>query len=249
MRRILYFSLFFPLFSYAISHSEVKWDNDKPIEVKAYNSRKVFGLAEVEVVSLVDSIRIENVRLNQGECKLDSYALVPPVTLSRNQNATFEAYSCNLKEVEIQTNLGTWINNQFTPNQAGDYDISEYCEECEDDLNAWINNQLEEDYSLYQSFYIDGRTIDLLKSPAYGMSCPNGQFVFRENGNLTEPFGTCSEELHIQQKSNKIVVTMSGYQYVDAGSDVAEIKAAEKVSEQIWQYTYGNQKLEEKQLR
>lgn len=240
MRRIFYFFL---LLSCGTSYAESHW-NASPIKVEIYDSRKVFGLVEVEVVSLIDNILIENVSLNQGECELDRFAQVPPITLTNNQKATFEAYTCFLEElgegkVEIQTNLGTWINNQFTPiatENTFEEESDEFYGDGED--------------TLFQSFEINGKSIQLLHNNGLGSSCPGGtfQFVDIENNYFSESFGTCTEDVDVRQKGDKIIVTMRGFQNINDYYNEEEIKDAEKASEEIWQYIYHNQQLEQKQL-
>lgn len=88
----------------------------------------------------------------------------------------------------------------------------------------------------------------MLNYSELGISCPGGVFAFRHSLGETASFGTCSETIDVRQRGDKIIVTMSGYQYASLWDDEKTQQAAEKAAKEIWQYTYQNGKLTEKQL-
>ena len=83
------------------------------IEAKTLTGNSFMGPTQVpivEVTSLVDSVVVEDVIVNNGNCKMTAYRQKEfPKTLGYGQMATAGyTASCNLIKVDVVTDQGNW---------------------------------------------------------------------------------------------------------------------------------------------
>ena len=80
-------------------------DEKSPIEVKLAQD-SWYGL-HIAVISTVDTVTIRDVQINRGNMKPFPAPSLPK-TLKFGEDVKFPSLNSNPKEVEVQTNLGTW---------------------------------------------------------------------------------------------------------------------------------------------
>ena len=78
-----------------------------PIEVKVESNQHGSG---IRIVSLVDTVTIQNVIINRGNSPLIKHPQLPglPYTIKFGQDTVYATKSTRVIELEIQTDKGNW---------------------------------------------------------------------------------------------------------------------------------------------
>jgi hypothetical protein len=83
--------------------------SDPNIEISVYEREDpLFGIRYelLKIKALEDDVTIEEVVANRGDCRLQKVDL--PLTLAFGRSANINAYNCDVVEVEVTTDGGTW---------------------------------------------------------------------------------------------------------------------------------------------
>jgi len=91
-------------------------DSEPPIKIEAYNEAHPIlpyaKYAKIKVSSLIDSVSIEDIIVNRGNCKVEggknsTYKIIPK-ELKFGESVSVGVTNCNVLQVDVVTNKGDW---------------------------------------------------------------------------------------------------------------------------------------------
>jgi len=100
------------LFFALIACSLLSACSDPDIEISIYEKHDpLFGIRYelLKIKAIEDDVTIEEVVANRGDCRLQKIKL--PRKLSFGQSLSLGAYECDVIEVQVRTDSGTWTES------------------------------------------------------------------------------------------------------------------------------------------
>ena len=88
--------------------------SDSPVDIKVVEAKSnLYGgvtVPTIYVTSVVDSVTIKDVLVNKGNCRM-SFNTEFPYNLKYGEKYATSGVICNVIQVDVITDQGTWTNN------------------------------------------------------------------------------------------------------------------------------------------